>query len=108
MKLGHWHSRPHQAEPTASQLVPALDRVREMREHSAWEPLTSQSNIQGRAERVSTVRQQITIPPLASQHNARGIDDWKRIWFLDAFGALLIVITGALAILLVWLTLIAE
>jgi hypothetical protein len=57
---------------------------------------------------VSTVRQQITIPPLASEHRARGTNDGKRIWFLDVFGELLIVIAGALAFLLVWLTLFAD
>lgn len=112
MKLGQWRSQAQQAEPTASQLVPALDRVREMREHSAWEPLTSASNIQERAERVSKTRRQITVPPLAGERRRKNeIFDIRRLWLREAFEALLVVIAGAviaLVFLLVWLALFAN
>jgi len=108
MKLGHWRSRPQQAEPAASQLVPALDRVREMREHSAWEPLTRPSTIQERMERVSSARRQIRIPPLAGERDAHGLEYPRRLWFREVFEALLVVIAGAPVIFLVWLALIAD
>src|SRR4051812_734568 len=102
MKLGHWRSRPQQAEPTVSQLVPALNRVREMREHSAWEPLTPSSSIQERAERVSTVKRHITLPPLAGERErASDIFEYPvRMWLREAFQASLVIIAGAVVILL--------
>ena len=109
MKLGHWRSRPQQAEPTASQLVPALDRVREMREHSTWEPLTAASNIRERAERVSGIRQHVRIPKLADEREpGQGLELSPTIWLREAVTAPFIVIAGALVIVLVWVTLFAD
>ncbi len=68
MKLGPWRFGTHKATVAASQLVPALDRVREMREHSAWEPARSPNTIQQRSDRVSAVREHIKISPLAGEH----------------------------------------
>src|SRR5205809_7621027 len=113
MKLRHWRSQAQQAEPTASQLVPALERVREMREHSAWEPLTSANTSRERAERVSKTRRQITVPPLAGERRRKNeIFEYPvRLWLREAFEALLVVIAGAviaLVFLLVRLALFAN
>ena len=105
MKLGHWLSRRPQAEPVVSQFVPALDRVREMREGAAWEPLTTPGNIRERAERVTTLRRRITIPHLASERERR---EWlklsPRAWLHDVLPAPVLVIAGVFVIVLVWLT----
>jgi len=101
MKLGHWRSRPQQAEPAASQLVPALDRVREMREHSGWEPLTRPSTIQERADHVANVRKRVTIPPLAGE---RGGDYQKTHsiapWLLDSLRPIFYGSSAMLALIL--------
>ena len=68
MKLGPWRFGTHKATAPASQFVPALDRVREMREHSVWEPATSPNTIQQRSDRVAAAREHIKIPPLAGEH----------------------------------------
>ena len=109
MKLGHWRSQAQQAEPTASQLVPALDRVREMREHSAWEPLASANNIRERAEHISHIRQQITIPHLANEReNREWLELAPKAWLHDIFPATVIVLAGVIVSVLVWLAMFAD
>ena len=102
MNLGNWRSHPPQAEPPASQLVSALGRVREMRDQSAWEPLTPPSSIQERAERVSTVRQKIAMPNLTHEGNTGVVREFPSAWLSHTFGKTLLVILGLIAIVLVW------
>ena len=59
-----WRRKPIAA---SSHFGPTLGRVREMREHSDWEPLTDPSNIRQRADRLAETREHIKIPPLADQ-----------------------------------------
>ena len=60
--------RKRRAEIADPGFSSALNRVRDIREHAEWEPLTDQTTIQERSERVDHVRRQIIIPPLASEH----------------------------------------
>ena len=66
IKFLHLRRTRQQRQPTAG-LTSALDRVREIREHTDWEPLTDSHTIHERAERVTHARKQITIPPLAHE-----------------------------------------
>jgi len=108
MKFGQiWWRKPHS---TDSHFVSALDRVREMREHADWEPLTPPTNIQQRADRVADARGRVIIPPLAGERERRLSQRASRSdWMWDALGALLVVaLAGFLAILLVWLIFISK
>ena len=61
------HLRRRESPVAASALGSPLERVRDLRGHSDWEPLTNPSNIRERADRVAEARQRIEIPPLAHQ-----------------------------------------
>jgi hypothetical protein len=84
MKLGTWRFGKHKATP-ASHFVSVLDRVREMREHSAWEPATSPNTIQQRSDRVAVAREHITIPPLAGEHGVETFNRGKRSPWLESY-----------------------
>jgi hypothetical protein len=99
MKLGSWRLGTHKATAAASQLVPALDRVREMREHSEWEPVTPPDTIQQRSDRVTAAREHITIPPLAGEHGTDAPDRREPSIWLESFRPFLY---GTLALSLVF------
>jgi hypothetical protein len=99
MKMGSWRFGTHKASAPASELVPALDRVREMREHSEWQPVTPPDTIQQRSDRVAAAREHITIPPLAGEHGTNALDPRQLNPWLESFRPFLY---GSLALILVF------
>ena len=86
---------------TTSALNSPLERVRDMRGHSDWEPLTNPSNIQERADRVSRAREQIAIPPLACERKTEMERLYaSRLWWMHFVWPLVIGIAAFLAALL--------
>lgn len=65
IKFLHIRRRRMVVPPSAFTLP--LERVREIREHTDWQPFTPPSTIQERADRLTRTRQQIQIPPLAHE-----------------------------------------
>lgn len=100
MKLAHIWRRKR--GPTASHFVPALDRVREMRDHTAWESATPPGVIAQRAERVSAAREQVKIPPLGkASESHESADVSLRIWLREAFKPWVVVLVGFTIVLVV-------
>lgn len=77
---GHIWRRKHESVP--SPVVPALNRVREMREHADWPSLSSTESIQQRAERVADTREHIKIPALGTDRDTRPRPE-RRLWLRD-------------------------
>src|SRR5687767_13031905 len=102
MRLGQLWRRKRKT-PSA-QFVATLERVREMREHSAWKPLTRDASIEQRAERVTKQREQLTIPRLASDREAPVAPETLRdAWLRDSirslfYGCVAILLVGAAAL----------
>lgn len=96
IKLGHiWRRKGKPA--VASHFNPALTRVREMREHSAWPPATDPDTIHQRAERVKEAREHVLIKPHSDAPacirlpNAARRRAWIGELFLPLVGALITV-----------------
>ncbi|HTD88277.1 MAG TPA: hypothetical protein VK850_17015, partial [Candidatus Binatia bacterium] len=83
IKLVHLLRR--RRDTVAAPFVPALERVREMRDDARWEPLCGANQIQKQADRVSQIREQVTIPHLATERQRVAPRMGFRVW-LDLFG----------------------
>ena len=79
-KFAHFWQRK-QTE-SASQFVSTLEKVRDMREHSGWEPLTSSSSIQQRADRLAEAKAHIEIPLLGAERETRE-EPKPRFWMSE-------------------------
>src|SRR5687767_12648941 len=106
MKFGQiWRRKPRS---TDSHFVSPLDRVRDMRDHGGWQPLTAPCSIQQRADRVAEAREHVVLPPLGSEHETRPLEQPSRVDWWDLLWAALVGIAGFFAIVLVWLIFISE
>ena len=87
-RLAHiWRRKP---ATSASQFESTLERVRDIREQSAWESATNPSSIQQRADRLAEARAHIKIPPLGSERHTRELarPDFLR-WIIFSIGGVM-------------------
>jgi hypothetical protein len=61
------HARRRKPDQSVSHFASTIERIRDMRGHSQWEPLTPPSSIHQRADRVAEAREHIKVPPLANE-----------------------------------------
>jgi len=85
LHIGHRKQREH-SDPGLSS---ALDRVREIREHADWQPLTDPATIHERGDRVAAKRREITIPLLAHERETRRERIRSSLYLQDTFRSIL-------------------
>jgi len=66
------HAQRRKAGESASHVVSTLQRIRDIREHFQWEPLTPPFTIRERTDRIAEAREHIKVPPLANER-----EPWK-------------------------------
>jgi hypothetical protein len=68
------HARRQKAGESSSHVLSTLERIRDMREHSQWEPLTQPATVRERTDRLAETREHIKVPPLANER-----EPWKAL-----------------------------